>query len=146
FYNPINSSVSKFNNPVYTVETNQYQNITNYILATTSLEATIYDGLRFKTNLGANMNNYSGFYLQPADSRADVQYPGSDTKPANYHQTLNRTFEWLWENTLSYDKTFGSHTINFVGGVSAQKNTWTGMGGGGIPINSVTRDLSSVSN
>ena len=42
---------------------------------------------------------------------------------------MNRTFEWLWENTISYDKTFGKHTINFVGGISAQKNTWTGMGG-----------------
>ncbi len=66
--------------------------------------------------------------------------------PANYHQTINKTFEWIWENTISYDKTFGLHTINFVGGISAQKNTWTGMGGGGIPPNSVTRDLSLVSN
>jgi TonB-dependent starch-binding outer membrane protein SusC len=146
FYNPINPNVNKFNNPVYTVETNQYQNITNYILATSSLEATIYNGLRFKTNLGANMSNYSGFYLQPADNRAAQQFPGSVTTPASYHQTESRTFEWVWENTLSYDQTFGSHTINFVGGISAQKNTWTGMGGGGIPPNSVTRDLSSVSN
>jgi len=146
FYNPINPNVNKFNNPVYSVETNQSQNITNYILGTTSLEFALYDGLRFKTNLGANVNSYSGFYLSPSDSRAAQQYPGSVTTPANYHQTINRTFEWLWENTLSYDKTFGQHTINFVGGVSAQKNTWTGMGGGGIPATNLTRDLSSVSN
>jgi TonB-linked SusC/RagA family outer membrane protein len=146
FYNPINPNVNKFNNPVYSVETNQYQNITNYILATSSLEATIYDGLKIKTNAGANVNNYSGFYLQPEDDRASKQYAGTIKAPANYHQTANRTFEWLWENTISYDKTFGSHTINFVGGISAQKNTWTGMGGGGIPPNNVTRDLSLVSN
>lgn len=146
FYNPLNPNTNKFNNPVYSVETNQYQNITNYILATSSLEATIYDGLKIKTNVGANVNNYSGYYLQPEDSRASKQYAGTIVTPANYHQTLNRTFEWLWENTISYDKTFGSHTINFVGGISAQKNTWTGMGGGGIPPNNVTRDLSLVSN
>jgi len=146
FYNPINPNVNKFNNPVYSIETNQYQNITNYILATSSLEATIYDGLKVKTNVGANVFNYSGFFFQPEDSRAARQYAGSVTAPANYHQTVNRTFEWLWENTLSYDKTFGLHTINFVGGISAQKNTWTGMAGGGIPPNNLTRDLSSVSN
>ena len=146
FYNPINPNVNKFNNPVYSVETNQYQNVTNYILATSSLEATIYDGLKIKTNLGANVNNFSSFYLQPSDNRAGLQYPGSVTSPANYHQTTNKTFEWLWENTISYDKTFGLHTINFVGGISAQKNTWTGMGGGGIPANNVTRDLSLVTN
>ena len=146
FYNPINPNVNKFNNPVYSVATNQSSNITNYILGTTSLEFALYDGLKFKTNLGANVNSYSGFYLSPSDSRAAQQYPGSVTTPANYHQTINRTFEWLWENTLSYDKTFGQHAINFVGGVSAQKNTWTGMGGGGIPATNLTRDLSSVSN
>jgi TonB-linked SusC/RagA family outer membrane protein len=146
FYNPIKNVVSSFGNPVYSVETNQYQNTTNYILATSFLEATILPGLKIKTNLGANVSNYAGFYLQPEDNRASLQYPGSIVTPANYHQTINKTFEWLWENTISYDKTFGSHTINFVGGISAQKNTWTGMGGGGIPPNSVTRDLSLVSN
>ena len=146
FYNPLNPNVNKFNNPVYSVETNQYQNVTNYVLATSSLEATLYDGLRIKTNFGANVNNFSSFYLQPEDTRAAQQYPGSVTTPANYHQTINRTFEWLWENTISYDHTFGLHTINFVGGISAQKNTWTGMGGGGIPSSNLTRDLSNVTN
>jgi TonB-linked SusC/RagA family outer membrane protein len=146
FYNPINSNIYKFNNPVYSVETNFYQNTTNYILATSSLEATIYDGLKIKTNVGANVNDYAGFYLQPEDDRAAQQYPGAIATPANYHQSISRTFEWLWENTISYDKTFGLHTINFVGGISAQENTWTGMGGGGIPANNVTRDLSLVSN
>jgi TonB-linked SusC/RagA family outer membrane protein len=146
FYNPLNNVVSGFGNPVYNVETNQSKNITNYILATSYLEFALYDGLKFKTNLGANVSNYSGFYFSPSDTRAADQYPGSVTTPANYHQNINRTFEWLWENTLSYDKTFGKHAINFVGGVSAQKNTWTGMGGGGIPTNNITRDLTSVNN
>jgi TonB-dependent starch-binding outer membrane protein SusC len=146
FYNPLKNVVSGFGNPVYSVETNQYQNVTNYILASTFLEATIFDGLKIKTNLGANVSNFSSFYLQPEDNRASLQYAGTIVTPANYHQTINKTFEWLWENTISYDKTFGLHTINFVGGISAQKNTWTGTGGGGIPPNSVTRDLSLVSN
>ncbi len=146
FYNPLKNVVSGFGNPVYSVETNQYENVTNYILASSFLEATILPGLKVKTNLGANVNNFSSFYLQPEDNRASLQYPGTIATPANYHQTLNRTFEWLWENTIAYDKTFGLHTINFVGGISAQKNTWTGMGGGGIPPNTVTRDLSLVSN
>jgi TonB-dependent starch-binding outer membrane protein SusC len=146
FYNPLKNVVSGFGNQVYSVETNQYQNTTNYILATSFLEATIYPGLKIKSNLGANVSNFASFYLQPQDNRASLQYPGSIISPANYHQTINKTFEWLWENTIAYDKTFGLHTINFVGGISAQKNTWTGMGGGGIPPNSVTRDLSLVSN
>ena len=146
FYNPINPNVNKFSNPAYSVGTNQYQNITNYLLASSSLEVALYDGLRFKTTLGANSNNFNSLYLQPEDNRASLQYPGAVVAPANYSQRMNKTFGWVWENTLAYDKTFGLHTINFVGGISAQENKWTGMGGSGIPPNSVTRDLSLVSN
>lgn len=146
FYNPQNSNVFKFSNPVYDIETRQSKNITNYILGSSSLELTLFDGLKAKTNLGINVSNYSGSYYQPEDNRANNQYPGSIVANANYHQNMNNNFEWLWENTLSYDKTFDRHTINFVGGVSAQKTTTNLMGAGGIPPNGLIRDLAQVSN
>lgn len=147
FYNPKSTYVAKYSNPVYGIENNQYQNITSYFLANSSLEATIIDGLKVKTNAGVNISQYSGSYFQPEDNRLDQQYGlGGPTQNAFYNQHLNQTFEWLWENTLSYDKTFGLHAINFVGGVSAQKNTNSFMGGSGIPPNSVIRDLTQVTN
>jgi TonB-dependent starch-binding outer membrane protein SusC len=146
FFNPQNSNVFKFSNPLYSIETNEYKNITNYILANSSLEVTVLDGLKLKTNAGVNVSNFSGSFFQPEDRRAGIQYPGSITANAFYHQNINNNFEWIWENTLAYDKTFGSHAINFVGGISAQKKTTTLMGGGGIPPNSVIRDLAQVSN
>jgi TonB-dependent starch-binding outer membrane protein SusC len=146
FYNPLQANVSKFSNPVYTVETNDYENITNYVLATSSLEATLYDGLKLKTNAGVNLSGFSGSFFQPEDTRATSQYPSAATTSANYHQNMNNNFEWLWENTLSYDKTFDAHAINFVAGVSAQQNTTTLMGAGGIPPNNTTRDLAQSSN
>ncbi len=146
FYNPQNSNVFKFGNPVYDIETRQSKNINNYVLASSSLEATVYEGLKLKTNMGVNVTNYSGSYFQPEDRRAGIQYPGSITANAFYHQNLNNSFEWVWENTVAYDKTFDKHAINFVGGVSAQKKTTNLMGGGGIPPNAVIRDLAQVSN
>ena len=128
FYNPINPNVFKFGNPVYDIETREAKNITNYILANSFLEITLLEGLRIKTSAGVNVNNYSGSYFQPADSRANNQYPGAITNKAVYSQNLNNSFEWLWENTIAYDKTFGSHNIGVVAGVSAQKNTYTSNG------------------
>jgi TonB-dependent starch-binding outer membrane protein SusC len=146
FYNPVQPNVFKFSNPVYTVETNEYENINNYVLATSSLEATILEGLKLKTNAGINLNLFSGSFFQPEDARANAQYPAAAIAQANYRQNLNNNFEWLWENTLAYDKTFGIHAINFVAGVSAQQNTQTLMGGSGIPPNNSTRDLAQSSN
>lgn len=148
FFNPIYTYVAKFGNPVYSIETNQYKNITNYLLATSSLEVTPFKGFRVKTNAGINTNNYSGSYYQPEDGRLVAQYGGQAGASVNalYSQHLNQTFEWLWENTIAYDKTFGKHTINFVGGISAQKNTYNAMGGQGIPPNTIIRDLAQVTN
>ncbi|MEO6916410.1 MAG: SusC/RagA family TonB-linked outer membrane protein, partial [Chitinophagaceae bacterium] len=147
FFNPKSAYVAKFGNPVYNIENNQFKNINNYLLANSSLEVTIFDGLKVKTNAGVNVGNYSGSYYQPIDNRLDQQYGlGGPTTNPLYSQHLNSTFEWLWENTISYDKTFGDHTINFVGGVSAQKNTYNAMGGQGIPPNGTIRDLAQVSN
>ena len=120
-------------NPLYSLETNQYQNATNYVLGLHLRWKRPYMMvLKLRRDLGINnTNSYSGFYLQPEDDRARTQYPSAVPKMpgvANYHQSMNRTFEWVWENTLAYDKILRQYTINFVGGVSAQKNTWTGMG------------------
>lgn len=147
FYNPKNTYVAKYSNPVYSIENNEYHNRTSFFLANSSLEITPFEGLRLKTNAGVNLSQYSGSFYQPQDERLDQQYNlGGPTTNALYSQHLNQNFEWLWENTIAYDKTFGQHTINFVGGISAQKNTSTFMGGQGIPPNSTIRDLSQVSN
>ena len=61
-------------------------------------------------------------------------------------QHLYNSYDWLWENTISYDKTFGLNAIHFVGGVSAQETTNDFMGGSGVPPNTIIRDLSQVTN
>jgi TonB-linked SusC/RagA family outer membrane protein len=146
FFNPIYTYVAKYANPVYGIETNRYENIGNYLLANSSLEATIIDGLKIKTNAGVTVTEANGSYFQPEDDRLVNQYgaQAGATQNAQYSQYQSTSFDWVWENTISYDKTFGKHTINFVGGVSEQKTTYNGFSGSGVPPNSVIRDLSQV--
>lgn len=148
YYNPIWTYISKYNNPLYTIQTNQYSNVTNYFLGNSSLEVTIVDGLKIKTLAGINTSMYSGSYYQPEDDRKVNQYGAAAGASQNalYSQHLYNSFDWLWENTISYDKIFGKHAIHFVGGISAQETTNDFMGGSGIPPNSVIRDLSQVTN
>ncbi len=148
YYNPIWTYISKFNNPLYNIQTNQYSNVTNYFLGNSSLEATLFPGFKIKTLGGVNISMYSGSYYQPEDDRKVQQYGAAAGASQNalYSQHLYNSFDWLWENTISYDKTFGKHAIHFVGGVSAQETTNDFMGGSGIPPNTVIRDLSQVTN
>lgn len=147
FYTPTSPQVRNWGSgPVYTIETADQKNLTNYFLGATSLEATIISGLKVKTNLGINTNDYSGYYFTPTDDRALKQYGIQTVNSQNYYsQTANNTYEWLWENTLSYSKTFGNHSIDFVGGYSAQKNTFRQLGGSGNNLPSdALRDLGSL--
>lgn len=146
FYNPIYTYVAKYGNPIYSINTNKYTNINQFLLTNSSLEATVFDGLKIKTNAGVTITNNNNSYFSPEDNRLVNQYGSiaGATQNAAYNQGLGSTFDWLWENTISYDKTFGKHTINFVGGVSQQQVTANGISGSGVPPNSVIKDLSQV--
>jgi TonB-dependent starch-binding outer membrane protein SusC len=147
FFNPNNQAVRNWGaGAVYGIQTQDQQNLNNYFLGTTSLEVTLLPGLRIKTNFGVNTNEFSGYYFTPTDTRAFDQYgTGTSTSENFYSQSSNNVFEWLWENTLAYTKTFGANTIDFVGGVSAQSNTFTQiMAQGNNLVSNQLRDLSAV--
>ncbi|MEO7120876.1 MAG: TonB-dependent receptor [Ginsengibacter sp.] len=152
FFNPNNQAVRNWGGgPVYNILTQDQKNLTNYFLVSTSLEATLLPGLRIKTNVGINTNDYSGYYFTPSDTRALTQYSTGTQSTLNfYSQSANNTFEWLWENTIAYTKSFGQHNIDFVGGVSAQDNTFRQIGGQGNNLVSDQlrdlQDLPSVTN
>ncbi|MHA4895745.1 SusC/RagA family TonB-linked outer membrane protein [Pedobacter sp. PWIIR3] len=148
FYDPVNTYTRSWNNPLYTIETQDAKNYTNYFLGTTSLEATLYDGLKIKTNFGINTSDYSGYFFTPSDTRSLDQYGVASPNILNtYSQSANNTYEWLWENTISYSKTFGAHAIDFVGGISQQENNFRQVGGNGNNlISDAIRDLSQVQN
>ena len=148
FFNPVYTYVAKWYNPVYSALINKSQGINNLFADNTSLEATILPGLKLKTNAGITMTNSNGYYDAPEDDRLVNQY-GSQagaTQNANYSQALHTSFDWVWENFLTYDKTFGKHTINFVGGVSEQEINYQGFSGSGVPPNGTIQDLSQVTN
>ena len=149
FYPPANVHFFLYNygNPVYDAETDEIKNENDIFLGTTSLEATILDGLKVKTNFGISTNEGSGYLFKPSDTRSLEQYgdPGIQRAQSTYSQYANNSFEWLWENTISYTKTFGDHSIDFVGGVSAQENTYRQMGVKGFgSISDVLRDVGSI--
>lgn len=125
YYTKNNSVVTGSSNVIADQETTDRQQASNYLLTTTSLEITPLEGLRLKTNFGFNSSDNSGYYFTPTNNRVS---------PANlpyYSQNANNTFEYLWENTVAYTRVFGAHSIDFVGGVSAQENMYRQIGATG---------------
>lgn len=122
YYPKGTSVVAGSSNVIADQETTDREQGSNNLLTTTSLEITPLEGLRLKTNFGFNSSDNSGFFFTPTNDRV------TPSPLAYYNQNANNTFEYLWENTLAYTRTFGIHAIDFVGGVSAQENTYRQIG------------------
>lgn len=106
-------------NPVALAEiTDNHNKKTNFRI-NTYLEATLFKGLTFKTELSAdyNFNNY--YYYQP-----DYQFGVKTNDIRSGRWTKTNTKYWSWRNILTYNEAFGKHNINVMLGQEMIHNRW----------------------
>ncbi len=89
-------------------------NRTYRIFGDVYLEAEIIDGLTFKTSLGATISHFDRRAFSPLDP--EHSEPVSTQTLTEQDQN---SYEWVWSNTLNYNKSFGDHSINALLGVEA---------------------------
>jgi TonB-linked SusC/RagA family outer membrane protein len=92
------------------------QNKSFNTLATGFLEYKIIDGLKFRTSINGNL--YNNTYNSYANANQGFGY--SAVLPASANTRSGYSLNWLSENTLTYDKKFGNHTLNGLLGYTAQ--------------------------
>ncbi len=86
-------------------------------------EASFFNSLTFKSSFGldAAYNKSVSFTPQYTVYNPD----GTASQQQNVMSRLNKGFSdnltWLWENTLTFDKTYGKHAINAVAGYTMQQ-------------------------
>ncbi len=82
----------------------------------------ILDGLTFKVSLGGLLHESRAKYYRPSYVNRDSNKAPNqiEAESTTTHQT-----NWLWENTLTYDKVFGGkHAVNALIGFTQQKDTY----------------------
>jgi TonB-dependent starch-binding outer membrane protein SusC len=87
-------------------------------LANAYVEIKPMKDLTFRSSVNANLTNrrYNWYWY------ANQGYGYSSLLPAQGTVNTYYSYNWLTENTLSYDKTVGEHTIGALIGYTAQKN------------------------
>ena len=86
-------------------------------IATGFLEYKIVDDLRFRTSLSGNLYNArADFYWKDKQ-----KYGYSAVLPAQGNAGNNYMLNWLSENTLTYDKHLGDHSVTGLLGYTVQK-------------------------
>jgi TonB-linked SusC/RagA family outer membrane protein len=105
---------NNYTNIKYILDNNIYKNQNLTFTGTSFIDAKIISGLNVRSQIGIN-----SLYGE------DYQYwnPNhGDGRPNGYlFQQYLPTFNYDWVNTITYNKEFGNHKINFVAGTELQK-------------------------
>ena len=92
-----------------------YRNLNTTINGTAFASAKIIDGLTAKTQIGINAL-YGEDYSFKSPIAGDGYYTNGEV-----FQQYNPSFNYVWTNNLSYNKTFGDHKLGVVVGTEFQK-------------------------
>ena len=95
------------------------------ILLNAYAEVDLYKGLKYKLNVGLSKTNGRNYEYMGA-----YDYGQGRNDMADLDESALFDDQWLVENTIHYDETFGKSTISGLVGYSAQKNSYRTIGGG----------------
>ncbi len=96
----------------------EYEKIMTSITANAYLEYDILDNLTFKTGFSSNIEDI--VFTKYLNEGQDWGYSGYIDANADFN-TL-KSVNWVWENTLNYNKTFNDvHDLNVIAGYTVQE-------------------------
>ena len=148
YYTVVDGTIyNEQNNPLAMLEQPGTKYFTDKLVANGNIELQIWDGLKFRTQVGIDMafwgnHGYSAPYFLSSKNYSydritetttyDKDGNASVTTKTDYgssaSQEMNRSLSWQVENILSYDKTFGENSISVILGQSALSQTGMNVG------------------
>ncbi|MBO7432372.1 MAG: TonB-dependent receptor [Salinivirgaceae bacterium] len=85
------------------------------------ISAPFIEGLKYRVNVGLNFK-----YSESGNFQAKGVFSDNADAPSTASQSKSTTYNWAVEHLLTFDRTFGAHTINAVGLFSAEKSIYYG--------------------
>ncbi|MEO6522901.1 MAG: TonB-dependent receptor [Mucilaginibacter sp.] len=118
-------SASNFYNPVNILSLSINRSRAFRTLSNAFLEYSPISDLKLKTYLGATLENEQVHAYIPGTMAYSLAPTATGSNPqlgGIFASDNSRTsFDWVWENTATYDKQIGKHHFNVLGLFSAQK-------------------------
>lgn len=93
---------------------------TNGLLTNSYLDVQFLKDFRFKSTFGVELEDWKYRSWRPSTAAGDVFGPPPTPGEAGYD--TNSDFSWVWENNVTYQKTFAEHhQVEILAGYSAQR-------------------------
>ncbi len=101
-------------NPLSDIYNNSNNTVGNNFLGNAYAEISLPHNLKLRTQLNSVIENSKyDYFLDPYQSLYGLSINGQG------NDSYSETNRWAWDNTLTYSKVFGLHSINVVVGTSA---------------------------
>lgn len=114
---------SQAGNPVGVLERNNYEYESYRYFGTAYLNIELFEGLTFNNRVGIDINEGN---LTSFDPEYDIS-PSDRRDQSVFRVRDERWINWDLESMLNYSKSIGRHDLQFVGGFTAQKESFIDM-------------------
>jgi TonB-linked SusC/RagA family outer membrane protein len=113
-------------NPLLSIDANYANALVNRIQGNAALEFKPIAALTLRTAIGVDVDytkstSYAYKFLT-ADTNVFVTPGGNQSQPNSVLSlTKNDASRWIWDNTATYSKVFGKHSITALAGITAEQ-------------------------
>lgn len=106
---------NNYTNIAFVLDNNKFQAQIGRALSTTYLQINPFDGLVLKSMIGIDYTDVRSF------SSTDPRHGDGRGANGSVNQTSRNVTRWNWQNTASYMKDFGKHSVNLTAGMEYQQ-------------------------
>lgn len=111
-------------NAVLDINNNDDYAVINRLQSSAYLEFNPIKSLTFRSSIGGDLNFRNSRvynYQFNNDQTTFLTAGGNQRNPnSNLSSTTENFFRWVWDNTVSYNKQFGQHTVTLLAGTTAE--------------------------
>lgn len=126
----VSQYVSETANPFVTRDATSPKNQNNMLFGNVFLEFTPLNGLVVTSRFGGRVYGARYHLYEP-----EYYYDASRNNPSStVTESSTNVIYWQWENFATYTKTFGSHNLNFLAGMSSDESRLNYLYADGGPL------------
>ena len=114
---PTNALLERIRNPVANLNSLNYDNRRFTITGNVYTEVDLMKGLKFKSTISVDAGYSSNSSFSPSYNEALTTNNYSSINKGNGY-----LWSWIWDNVLTYSKSFGRHNLSIMGGTSASNS------------------------
>ena len=131
-----NTSLSNnVSNPLLALDKNYNRGLDNRLQSTVALDIKPLKWLSFRSSFGSDLDFYNNLayaykFANTGDNSVFIEQGGNELRQKSRLEiNRNNATRWVWDNTITAVKSFGSHSFTLLAGTTSEEFTFNALKG-----------------